>query len=136
VIEVEVREDDVANVPRVEAEPLDLAHCGQALHEPRPQEREEEAAEPRARIGHVAKPEAGIDEDQTALGLEQEAMAAQLAAADDRARPPIHQASADRTGGDAAQVVDAHGPTLTGRAPMRRARRPCAAAPCRARPAC
>src|SRR5690606_35287492 len=60
VIEVEVRENDVAHVARRKTERLDLADRGHLLAEIRLEQGDEEATQPRPRRGNVAQAEAGV----------------------------------------------------------------------------
>jgi hypothetical protein len=75
MIEVEVREDDVAHVFALEAERLELGQGGHlSLRRVEAHHRTEEWTEP-AQLAHVVETDARIDERETMpRGLEQQAM--------------------------------------------------------------
>src|SRR5690606_33545844 len=108
VVEVEVRQHDVTDVARLGAEAPDLPHGRQLLAEVWAHEHQEEAAQPTAGIVHVLQAEAGVDEHEPGRRLEQQTMARELAALEERAAPAVHQPPAERTRRDAVQVMDAH----------------------------
>ena len=99
VIEVEMRGDDVADVGRVVAQRLDLANRGLTLLADRGDQRAEGLAEPLG-VCVVAQAEAGVDQDQLAARLDQQAMGddrrplQQSAAARHQTRPPRAHRSA------------------------------------------
>jgi len=70
VVGVEVCDHDVANVLAAEAEPVELACRGLGRHEHRSGD-EPHRAHPSWWVGAVVDPEAGVDENQTILGLDE-----------------------------------------------------------------
>jgi hypothetical protein len=106
MVEVEMADDDVANVVRVEAQPAHLCDRGLLGAELDVVEREEERTQPLVRAGHVADAKAGVDQDQAGVALDQQAVADQ---------PPkgcfafsVEQPPAERAAGAAVEVMDAH----------------------------
>ena len=73
VIGVEVRDHDVANVLAAEAESVELVCRGLARHEHRSGD-EADRAHPCWRVGAVVDPEAGVDENQAVIGLDEQHM--------------------------------------------------------------
>src|SRR3954465_9514118 len=106
MIEVEVRQHDVAYVARVEAEPLDLADRRHLLAEFRSEEREEELAQAFARARAVAQPEAGIDEHQFVCRFDEQAVAGEPGANPESAA--VEEGAARGTSRDGVDVMDAH----------------------------
>src|SRR4051812_15204941 len=106
MIEIEMRHDDVAHVARVEAESGDLAEGGELFTEVGVDEREEEPAEPGPRRVHVAKTESRVEQDQTFVGLNEQAVAGEVPAPHETRRARVHEQTSERTGGDAVQMVD------------------------------
>src|SRR5690606_30574824 len=109
VVEVEMGQQDVAYVARVEAETLDLADGGHLLAEGRIHQEEEVRAEPVAGGCDIAQPEPGVDQYQAVGGLDQQAVAGQLAAFEDPCAAVVHEPPAQRAGRNAVEVMDAHG---------------------------
>src|SRR5690606_28760125 len=68
----------------------------------------EEAAETRARFAHVPQAEPRVEQHEPGFGLDEQAVAGQVAAPDHGRRTVIHQLATERAGGDAVQMVDAH----------------------------
>ena len=64
MVEIEMREHDVAHVLGIEAEPLDLADGGHLLAELRTHQCQEERTQAPPRIGHVAQAEPGVHQHQ------------------------------------------------------------------------
>src|SRR3954466_14452093 len=106
MIEVEVRQHDVAHVARVEAEPLDLADRRHLLAEFRAHEREEELAQAFARARAVEQPEAGIDEHQFVCRFDEQAVAGEPRAKPESAA--VEEGAARGTSRDGVDVMDAH----------------------------
>jgi hypothetical protein len=116
MVEIQVREHDVAHVARVVAQARDLADRGQFLAELGPQQEQEESAQAAGRVGDVVQAVAGIDEHQRARRLDQQAVAHQAAAQRAEAAA-VHERAAQRAAGNAIQVVDAHGAAAASRMP-------------------
>lgn len=108
MIEVEMREDDMAHVARLEAEPFNLTDCRHLFPEFGTDELEEKAAQSALRIGNVAEAEARIDEHETASGFDEQTVARQMPAADDRFGSVVHELAPERTSRDAVQMMNAH----------------------------
>ena len=93
MIQVEVGGDDVSHVGGVVTEPLQLPHGRLALLADRPDQRPEPPPEA-IRVGAVPEAESGVDQDELAAGLEQQAMGdepaglEQPAATGEQARSP------------------------------------------------
>ena len=75
VVEIEMGRHDVANIAWAEAEIRDLPERRLGDVEPRPHHRVEQESEP-PRLVDILDPEPGIDQDQSVLALDQEAVAA------------------------------------------------------------
>jgi hypothetical protein len=106
VIEVEMREDDVAHVSGREPERLDLPHRRELDAKVRIEEPEKEPAEPLGGCGDIAEPVPGIDEHEPDIGLHEHAPACELAAKARRAA--VHQAAPERARGDAVEMMNSH----------------------------
>ena len=105
VVEIEMRHDDVPHVARREAESLDLPDRGQPRVEADVVEHDEERADAPIGVAHVLQAEAGIDEDEPLVGLEEQAVTGELrgrAAAD-----AVEYGAAERLHQSAIEVVDA-----------------------------
>ena len=74
VVRVEVGENDVADVLAAEAELIELVGRGLGGDEHRPGD-EPHRPDPFCRIGAVLEAEAGVDEDQAVVGLDQQNVA-------------------------------------------------------------
>ena len=68
-----MRDHDVANVLAAEAEPVELVCRGLGRCEHRPGD-EAHRAHPSWWVGAVVDPEAGVDENQTVVGLDEQHM--------------------------------------------------------------
>ena len=106
MIEVEVRRHDVADVVDAEAEIGDMAQRRFRHLEPRPHQRPEQEPEP-ARIADVLYAEPAIDQDESVVALDQQAVAAHR-----RGRPRSTFAPkkppAARTQRSAVEMVNSH----------------------------
>lgn len=96
VVEIEVRQHDVANVLGPEAEAFDLADGGHFLTKIGAQQGQEEAAQTATRVRDVTQTEAGVDEGEAFVAFNQQAVAAQPAALGQRSSPPVHETAAER----------------------------------------
>src|SRR5690606_27037155 len=105
-VEVKVRKDDVPDVARIVAQPLELPDRRHFLAQLGAEEKEEEAAQPAPRIGDVAQAEPGVDEHEVRGSLDEQAMAGE-APAQRKSAAPVHERPAERARGDAVQVMDA-----------------------------
>src|SRR5690606_27213991 len=90
------------------AQGQDLACGGHFRAQVRGKQAQEEAAEPVARVGHVAQAQSGIDQHQAIARFHQQAMAGQAGAGEQAGGAPVHQVPAQRAGGDAVEVMDLH----------------------------
>src|SRR5688572_3757485 len=118
MIDVEVRRQDVPHILDAKAELLDLTARSLFDREQRPRELAELEAE-LLRMEDVAGAEAGVDEDQPSLRLDQQAVADQARL---RVRISADQAPAVGTHGGAVQMMDAHAWSfLSGRPPCQAA---------------
>ncbi len=107
VVEVQVGDHDVADVPRRMAERLHLAQRCLTLVQADVQHGREGAAEPRKRSGHVLQAIAGVDQHQArGVGLDQQTMTDQMP--QEPLRSAVEQRAAERAVGPAVQVVHAH----------------------------
>src|SRR5690606_23895720 len=109
VVEIEVRQHDVTDVARAEAEALDLPHRRHLFAELRAHEPQEHLAQATARIQDVEAAEAGIDQHERIRGLDEDAVTRELAALEERRGAIVHQFAAEWTGRDAIEMVHAHG---------------------------
>src|SRR4029077_12507317 len=75
VVEVEMRRHDVTNIAWAEAQIRDLPERRLRDVEPWPDHRVEQESEP-PRLVDILNPEPGIDQDQSVVALDQEAVAA------------------------------------------------------------
>ena len=105
VVEIEMSRHDVTHVGHAEAEVGDLPQRRLGDPEPRPGRRPEQAPEP-LRIRDVLDPEPAVNQDQSVLALEQQAMAAHRAADEPRA---------EGTHRPAIQMVNSHSPAFIAR---------------------
>ena len=96
MIEVEMREHDVAHIVRIEPQPFDLADGGELLAKIRAQQPQEEPAQPAAWIVHVARAEAGVHQDQVAASLDEQAVATQRTARHHARCPAVDEPAAER----------------------------------------
>ncbi len=103
MVGVEMREDDVADVLAAEAESVELVCRRFGRDEHRPGE-EPDRPHPSRRVGAVVQAEAGVDEDQTVVGFDEQDVT-------DAYR------STRRVHGAAVEVVDLHRPFCSSRAP-------------------
>ena len=113
VVAVEVREDDVGDVPRAVTELLELTHRGVRLAQPRPVKHvEEQPAETRTRMTHVLKPEPRVDEHEPITQIDDQTMTRELGA---RTRPTsiVGPKARGRAQRDAVEVRDPSHPTLS-----------------------
>jgi hypothetical protein len=74
VVEVEMRRDDMTDVFGSEAETFDLSYRGLVAVERRP-EQEPRRPQSARRIGDVIDAEAGVDENQTVVGFDEQDVA-------------------------------------------------------------
>ena len=107
VVEVEVGRHDVANVAWAVAQIRDLPERRLGDVEPWPHHRVEQVSEP-PRLVDVLDPEPGVDQDQSVVALDQEAVAAH-GRRRQRAAGAAEQPSAARTERPAVEVMDAQG---------------------------
>jgi hypothetical protein len=84
VVEVEMRQHDVANIARRETEVFDLPQSGIRVAQPDTIGKSKKRAEP-SRLRHVAHAEPGVDEHQPDFGLDQQAMADDRGGSENRA---------------------------------------------------
>jgi hypothetical protein len=70
VVEIEMRQHDMANSGGGEPERLDLTQGGIRFVQPNAARQPEKPAEP-ARLRYISQSETGIDEDEAHLGFEQ-----------------------------------------------------------------
>jgi hypothetical protein len=110
VVEVEMGEDDVADVPGLKAEPLDLSNGGVALPQLGCVERQKKPAQSIGRIAHVAQAITGVDEDERMALLEQKAVRCETAAKR-VLREAVHEDAAEWAGRDAIEMMDSHAPS-------------------------
>ena len=114
MIEIEVREDDVADVAWGISERFDLVQRSLAHPEADVQHAAEQKAQPWMRVLNVLGAIAGIHQNEPLIGLNQ------LCSAWDHSEntfaEPVEQRAADGAIGAAAKIMDAHGvPTEDGR---------------------
>ncbi len=107
VVEVEMSRHDVANIARAEAHIRDLPERRLGNVEPWPHDRVEQESES-SRLVDILDPEPGIDQDQSVLALDQEAVAAH-GRGRQRAAGAAEQLPAARTERPAIEVVDTQG---------------------------
>jgi hypothetical protein len=107
VVEVEMSRHDVANIARAEAHIRDLPERRLRDVEPWPHHRIEQESEPPWLVD-ILDPEPGIDQDQSAIALDQEAVAAH-GRGRQRAAGGAKQLPAARTERPAIEVVDTQG---------------------------
>ena len=107
VVEVEMGWDDVAHIARAVPQIHDLPQRRLRDVEPWPHHRVEQKSEP-PRLVDILNPEPGIDQDQSVIALDQEAVAAHGRG---RQRPAgaAEQLPAARTERPAIEVVDTQG---------------------------
>ncbi len=86
VVEIEMRQNDVANIGGRETEVFDLSQSGIRLAQPDTIGNSKKRAEP-SRLRHVAHAEPGVDEHQPDFGLDQQAMANDLGGSENRVMP-------------------------------------------------
>jgi len=108
MIEVEMRQQDVTHLSRIEAERADLVRGRHLQAEVRTQQGQEEPAQSAARAGDIARSEPGVDEDEPVVAFDEDAVAGQAPAAQYAVGATIHEPSAGGAGGDAVQVMHAH----------------------------
>jgi hypothetical protein len=110
MVEVEMGQDDVADVAVVEAERLDLAVRGLLLAQPNVEHRSHRAGDPRRMtvgVIDVAQAVTRVDQHQPVrIGLDQQAMADEAPGQPDTA--PVEQGAAERAIGAAIEMMDAH----------------------------
>jgi hypothetical protein len=80
MIEIKMREHNVAHVGGFVPEAFELAQSGVLFAQPYAIGYPEEPAEP-LRLRHITRPETGIDENEPDVGLDQEAVAGQFGGA-------------------------------------------------------
>lgn len=119
MVEIEMGEHDMPHVAGIEAEPLDLANRRHLFSEVRSNQLEEKAAQAALGMGNVSEAEARVHEDETAGRLDEQAVAREVPATDDRFRPVVHELAAERAGRDAIQMVNAHVREQTAFVPIR-----------------
>jgi hypothetical protein len=107
VVEVEMGRHDVPNIARAEAHIRDLPERRLRDVEPWPHHRVEEESEP-PRLVDILDPEPGVDQDQSVVALDQEAVAAH-GRGRQRAAGAAEQLPAARTERPAIEVVDTQG---------------------------
>ena len=107
VVEVEVREHDVAHVLWFEPQPLHLADGRELLAKIGAEQREKESTEPAARVAHVTRAKTGVHQGEAVRGFDQQAVAAQCTARHEAGCATVHEAAAEGAGRDAVQMVDA-----------------------------
>ena len=107
VVEVEMRRHDVAHIARAEAQIRDLPERRLGDVEPWPHHRVEEESEP-PRLVDILDPEPGVDQDQSVVALDQEAVAAH-GRGRQGATGAAEQLPAARTERPAIEVVDTQG---------------------------
>ena len=131
MIEIEVGDDDVAHVHRIEAERADLRQRRLLEAQLEVVKADEQRADPRRRLRDIAGAKASIDEHQPGLGLDQQAVADQVT---EHARAgAIKQPPAGRATGAAVKVMDAHQRCLARRAAVCASMPGVSAANCRQR---
>ena len=101
---------DVANIARAKAQIRDLPERRLGHVEPWPHHRVEEESEP-SRLVDILDPEPGIDQNQSVLALDQEAVAAH-GRGRQRAAGAAEQLPAERAERPAIEVVDTQGVIL------------------------
>ena len=107
LVEVEMSRHDVANIARAEAHIGDLPERRLRDVEPWPHHRVEQESEPPWLVD-ILDPEPGIDQDQSVIALDQEAVAAH-GRGRQRAAGAAEQLPAARTERPAIEVVDTQG---------------------------
>ena len=106
MIAIEMRQQQMPHVAFGIAERLDLPHGGLGRIEPRRRLPDPFGSQPR-RVGNVVQSDAGIDQRQPVIGLDQQTMT-HHARALENAAGAVHQAPADRAHGAGVEMVDAH----------------------------
>src|SRR3712207_243991 len=110
MVEIEMGEHDVAHVGGREAERLDLADRGLLLAQLDVEHRAHRAGDARLgrpmRVVDVLEAVAGVDEDEAAVGLDQQAVADEMAL--EALAAPVEQPAAERAIGAAIEMMDAH----------------------------
>ena len=107
VVEVEMGRHDVAHIARAVAQIRDLPERRLGDVEPWPHHRVEQESEP-PRLVDILDPEPGIDQDQSVVALDQEAVAAH-GRGRQRAAGAAEQLPAARTERPAIEVMDTQG---------------------------
>ena len=102
VIEVEVRDDDIAHVPPVEAEPFDVGERGLLALEPRAGQAEKKGPEPLSGAANVVRAEARVDEHEAIGTLDEQAVRDEPFGRES----PSERAPRERTHGAAVEVVN------------------------------
>lgn len=108
MVEVEVREDDVANVSRIEPQATHLSYGGHLFSEVRPQQLEEEPTQAPFWLTDVPGAQARIEQNQPVVRFHQHTVAGEVTAANDRLGSIIHPLAANGTGRDAVEVMKTH----------------------------
>lgn len=112
VVEVEVRDDDVAHVSPIEAEAFDVGERGLLEVEPRARHAEEESPEALSWRADVVRAEARVDQHEAVGALDEQAVRDEPLG---RERPP-ERAARERAHGAAVEVVNGgHGRLFEGR---------------------
>ncbi len=106
MVEVQIREHDVPHVARRKAQRLDLPQRGFGLVEPDIEHGRPKAAQPSTRLPDVLQAVAGIDQHESALGLDQQAMRADIRVK--AAAGTIIEGAAQRAVTAAVEVMDTH----------------------------
>ena len=107
MVEVEVRQDQVAHVGRGEAEAADLRKRCLGLIERGAHAHQEQATEALDRTGDIARAQPRVDEDEAVIGLDEQAVADEPGSPQ-QAGMPVHEPAAGGTHRPAVEVVDPH----------------------------
>jgi hypothetical protein len=106
VIAVEMRQQQMPDIVGRIAQRLDLPHRGLGRIQPRRRLPNPSTSKPH-RLRDVAKANAGVDQRQAVIGLDQQAVTHQTRPLEDAAGA-VHQTPPDRTHGAGVEVMDLH----------------------------
>ncbi len=106
MVEVEVRQEDVADIGRLVTHRLDLADRGLLLAQLDVEHRHHRGSDARPGSADVLEAIAGIDQDEAAARFDDEAVANELALK--ALAAPVEERAAERAIGAAVDVMDVH----------------------------